>query len=201
MSTRRTVFVALTALLLCATLVRADSPLTSTDFHRAYLEIDMVKKAKLAGIIDQEIADYLTNDKVTLDVKAAVINALGWALNGKKNAPGFAQLAFHMPMAQLNLDKLDASALFCLGYLQALDDYFDAKKALPYLNRAKAAKPKSQTIAVIHALVTAQTRMDDISNWEGMGRDTMLALVPSAFPEDPLRPAAIEIIRDYMALY
>jgi hypothetical protein len=110
-------------------------------------------------------------------------------------------LAFHQPLGELKLDQLDAAALFCLGYLQALDDYFQPEKALPYLDQAAAKKPKSHTIAVIRALVRAQTGINDQSAWGRLGRETIAVLDDATLTEDPLRPAAVKIIRDYLALY
>lgn len=57
--------------------VFADSPITSTDFYRAYTDVSIVKTAKEKGVMDKEIANYLHSSKNPIDVKAAVINALG----------------------------------------------------------------------------------------------------------------------------
>lgn len=61
----------------------ADSPITSTDFSDAYLDIEIVKKAKAEGILNLEVAKYLSSPTNPIDIKAAVINALSWKLEGK----------------------------------------------------------------------------------------------------------------------
>jgi hypothetical protein len=63
--------------------VFADTPLTETSFYKAYLDVPMVEKAiQSKGIINNEILVYLC-DSNPLDLKIAVINALGW--NHKKS--------------------------------------------------------------------------------------------------------------------
>ena len=64
----------------------ADSPITSTDFYKAYLSVPEVESARASGIINKQIANFLLNPEHTIDKKAAIINALSWDLNGKVNA-------------------------------------------------------------------------------------------------------------------
>ena len=64
----------------------ADSPLTSTPISNAYEDLEIVKKAKASGEMNSEFALFLHNESNPIDKKAALINALGWDFNGKKNA-------------------------------------------------------------------------------------------------------------------
>ncbi len=70
----------LTATLLTGTAeqLKADSPLTSTNFAAFYTEYEIVEYAMNNQVLDQKVIDYLISDKNPLDVKAAVINALSW---------------------------------------------------------------------------------------------------------------------------
>ena len=54
----------------------ADSPITATKFYEAYLDVKMVERAHLEGVMGLEIAEFLTSQENPIDVKAAVINAL-----------------------------------------------------------------------------------------------------------------------------
>ena len=64
----------------------ADSPLTSTDFHKAYLDVPLIKKTtNSTGVLTDEVFEYLTS-KNSLDKKVALINALKWNIDGKKNS-------------------------------------------------------------------------------------------------------------------
>lgn len=179
---------------------KADSPITSTNIDSAYTDIEMVKYAKKLGKIDEKIANYLHSTDVKIDIKAAVINAVGWNINGTKNAESYSQLVFSEPLKNLNLNTLEADDLFCLGYLQVMDDYFNPKKAMPYIKKAKKLKSESFTVAIIYALIQAQDMMDDQGKW----CDIWL-LVKKVLDDENLTPDmradAIKIIKDYMILY
>lgn len=182
-------------------LVRADSPITSTDFARAYLDVAMVKRADKTRVLDREIADYLSDPEVAIDCKAAVINALSWDLDGKHNAELF---KYHLALKhQRTLDRLEtgdltADEVFCLGYLTVMDDYFDPAPALPLLEEARRRIPKSFTVAIIGALAQAQKLMD--SDWDEVWKVTERVLEDKSLKSD-LRSKARQIIIDYMILY
>ena len=61
----------------------ADSPITSTQFYTAYLDIEIVEKASEMTNIDEKTIKYLSDPEYPLDIKAAVINALGWEIEGR----------------------------------------------------------------------------------------------------------------------
>ena len=187
----------------------ADSPVTSTPFYKAYIDVPMVKKAHEKGKIDQDIADYLLNKYVSIDKKAAVINALSWKFEGKNNAKLFQKYldefvkpnydsndhyqTHHMPVS-----KLDADDLFCLGYLALMDDYFNPDKAINILEQAHDKNPKSFTVAIILAIAKAQKAMD--KDWEEVWVLTNNVLKDKSLNND-LNPEAKNIIVDYMKLY
>ena len=70
--------------------VFADSPLTYTDFSKAYLDIPIVQEAsKSKGRITNEMMEYIDNDANPLEVKLAIINAIGWDHKGLTNSKLF----------------------------------------------------------------------------------------------------------------
>jgi hypothetical protein len=146
--------------------VFADSPLTSTDFYKAYLDIPLIQKtANSKGILTDEVFEYLTS-KNSLDKKVALINALKWDINGKNNSTIYIKklLVLHKNYTLTNFyQKATPEELLCYGYLKAMDDYFDVKKASVFTSRAQKLNPGSYTIAVINHLITAQ--MTDRNNW------------------------------------
>ncbi|MCF6150568.1 MAG: hypothetical protein E3K37_18215 [Candidatus Kuenenia sp.] len=73
-------------LLLCHTITLADSPLTSTEFYEAYMDVKMVQRAHLQNVMGIEIAEFLSSPDNPIDEKAAVINALSWKFEGNNNA-------------------------------------------------------------------------------------------------------------------
>ena len=146
----------------------ADSPLTSTEFFKAYLDIPIIKKtANSKGVLTEEVFEYLIS-KNSLDKKVALINALKWDFNGKNNSILYIKklLLHHKNYTLRNFfQKATPDELLCYGYLKAMDNYFDVKKASIYTSRAQKLNPKSFTIAVIHHLIKAQLVGYDRSNW------------------------------------
>ncbi|WP_228015102.1 hypothetical protein [Synechocystis salina] len=67
---------------------RADSPLTSTDLAGAYSDLAAVEWARQYRLMSPLIVDFLLGDR-PLGEKAAVINALGWNIDGTNNAEQF----------------------------------------------------------------------------------------------------------------
>ena len=61
----------------------ADSPLTSTDFYKAYLDVPMVLEAMHSnGQVTNGMMEFMIDDTNSLDVKLAIINAIGWQNKG-----------------------------------------------------------------------------------------------------------------------
>ena len=50
----------------------SDSPLTSTEFHEAYIDIDEILKAEQTKVMTKELADFLHSKMNTIDLKAAL---------------------------------------------------------------------------------------------------------------------------------
>lgn len=147
----------------------ADSPLTSTDFWQVYTDVPQVVSAHELGELNESLCAYLLSS-ATIDRKAAVINALGWNIDGKQNAVIFRE-ALVKKYASPDLEsKWSAEEAFCLGYLMAMDDYQHSEPALPYLRKAHQAKPRSYTVAIVEALVQAQNTTDFEEGWRIVAR-------------------------------
>jgi len=82
----------------------ADSPLTSTEFSKAYLnEPVVIKASKAKGKLSNELMIYLTDETKPVDVKLALINKLSWNVKDKNNATIF--LKYLMNLSKLKLKK------------------------------------------------------------------------------------------------
>lgn len=178
----------------------ADSPVTSTNFSDAYLDIPVVAMAKKEGIMSMEIARYLAGRENPVDVKAAVVNALSWKFEGKNNAKLFLDCLakIHQKKKAPEADDLSADELFCHGYLTVMDDYFHPEKAIPLLEAARERNRLSFTVAMVLALTKAQKAMG--SDWCGAWRLVEGVLKDGQLKQD-LRPAGKKIILDYMGGY
>lgn len=189
------------SLFLFSTISHADSPITSTSFYEPYLDIKMVERAHLEGVMGIEIAEFLSSPENPIDVKAAVINALSWKFEGKNNTEFYMYylaLLYHVPFTELDTDFLSADEIFCLGYLMAMDNYFHPEIAIPFLEKAHEMMKDSLAVSIILALAKAQMAFE--ADWcevwkllEGVLRDKSL--------KQDLRPEAMKLIVDYMILY
>lgn len=188
-------------MLLLPIMAKADSPITSTDFYKVYTDVPMVETASTAKIMNKVIAEFLLSSKNPLHIKVAVINALGWDIDGKKNAKIFKTFLArkHKTNAEnLDLEKLSGDELLCLGYLTVMDDYFKPDKAIPILEAAAKKNSDSFTVAIIIALTKAQKAMDSsgCDAWQVVNK----VFEDKNLSQD-MRPEAKQIIYDYMVLY
>ena len=178
----------------------ADSPITSTQFYTAYLDIEIVEKASEMTNIDEKTIKYLSDPEYPLDIKAAVINALGWEIEGKDNAAWYADFIFEKPLGDLDFDAVPAHDLFCIGYLMVMDNYFEPERAIPVLEKACEAFPVSFTAAMITALAKAQAAAMNADEW-GKAWTLVEDVIQNENLEMDMRQEAVDIILDYMALY
>jgi hypothetical protein len=196
----RAAVLSLAALLLLPGVIRADSPLTSTAFSDAYLDVPIIRQARDAGVMNERFADFLSSPLVGIDYKAALCNALGWRFEGRENAKLYSRyLAVrHAGRPGSALRPLTADECFCLGYLAALDDYFEPQRALPLLEIARNGNTRSFTVAIVYALTQAQAALD--TDWNEAWRAVRRVELDRRLGPD-MRPQARQIIFDYMNLY
>jgi hypothetical protein len=140
--------------------VFADSPLTSTDFYKAYMDIPLVNKtSKSNGVLTNEVFDFLNSKSNSIDKKIALINALKWDFDGKNNAILYLKKLFviHKEYTSKNFfNKASADELICYAYLKAMDNYFNVEEALKFSTQATKLNSNSYTIAIINNLIKAQ---------------------------------------------
>jgi len=176
----------------------ADSPLTSTPFHEKYTDIDIVLQAEQMGTINREIANYLHNVNNPIDIKAAVINALGWDINGKNNAREYTMIIYNSYVISDDMIAASTDEAFVLGYLHAMDNYSDPDYALNYLKMAQQSNSKSYTVNLIYRLVKAQKAMDTdfCKAWQQVNKVYLNDDLNMDMRED-----ARKVIYDYMINY
>ncbi|MFH0895168.1 MAG: hypothetical protein V2A54_12100 [Bacteroidota bacterium] len=196
-----TVFICL--FLLNTTISFADSPITSTPISEAYKDIPMVNTAAASGILNDEIAAFLLNEDNPLDQKAAVINALSWSFDGKRNAILFKEhlcKKYKTTIKYLKIDIISGDEQLCLGYLTIMDDYFFPDDAITILEKAVDKNPMSFTCNIIFAMAKAQKVMNSISAWCKVWKLAEAVETNKDLKRD-MREDAIKIIMDYMILY
>ena len=176
----------------------ADSPLTSTNFSKAYKDSEIIQlSSKTEGKLTIELMDYLSNNKNPIELKIALINELGWGFDGQNNSTIFYNYLKEKSKLE-DINEADANILICYAYLKALDNYFDVEDAIIYAKKAKSKNEKSYTINIICALIEAQKAMD--SDWCEVYNLTNNVRINNTLNQD-MKKDSISIIFDYMDLY
>jgi hypothetical protein len=152
-------------ILLISQYVFADSPLTSTDFYNAYKDVSLVQEASASkGRITNEMMEYINDDANPLEIKLAIINAIGWehkgimvsklyfmfVMNKKKYKTEFGGdfMAFKWYATR--------DELICYAYMKALDNYFDVTDAFEIAGEAARKYPDSFAVNMIYNLIKCQ---------------------------------------------
>lgn len=197
------------ALMTLVTGTFADSPLTSTDFYQVYLDVPVVA-AYVESEMNEDIFNVLHSNEYELDVKVAVINAMGWTFEGQENAAVY--MYFYFNVSGLDVvapDDMTGEELLCLAYMVSMDDYFNMSPIEPggagvlgmsgieLAEVAAERTPDDFTVRFISALILSQDAMHiDWSEVFGIVDFVMKeALVRN------MRDEAIDIILDYIGLY
>ena len=182
----------------------ADSPLTSTDFYKAYLDVpEVLEASKSDGVLSSNFFNFLNAKENKIDAKIALINALKWNLKGKKNAQVYINKLFTLNKNYTSNNfylKASAEELICYSYIKAMDNYFEVNKALIFANKALEKKPKSLTINMIHCLIKAQINLGNHDNWCETYKLVSIVIKNNSFNKD-FRKQAIHIITKYTDCY
>ncbi len=173
----------------------ADSPLTSTPFSKAYYNIAIVKEASERNTITADMAAYLADGNNSIDVKAAIINALSWNVEGKNNTELYCQFIYGKALKEMDAAALSGDQQFCIGYLLAMDDiYFESTQSMEYLRMARSNMSDSLTVTVVTFLVET---MNVVSyDWP----DQLNQILADTSLNRDLSEDAITVITDYMLL-
>lgn len=171
----------------------ADSPVTSTPFSKAYYNIDIVKKASERNTITADMAEYLADENNPIDIKAAIINALSWSVDGKNNTEVYCQFIYGKELKDIDVKTLSGDQQFCIGYLLAMDDiHFETTQSMDYLRMARVNMVDSLTVNLITFLVET---MNVVSyDWP----DQLNLILSDANLNKDISDDAIKVITDYM---
>lgn len=185
----------------------ADSPLTSSDFAENYNDHPMVQMAlKLSKDSDTDIPvsmlNFLADKKSPIDVRLAVINAIGWNFNGKTSGQqlyDYLAKRYKAQTAGKLAKKLDAGTLAVYAYALAMSNYFEVEDAQDLAHKAvKKDKNKSFSVAFIASLIDAQVYLD--SDWAMVYKVVNDVLHDGSLHLD-MRQDAIDSVMEYIGMY
>ena len=185
----------------------ADSPLTSSDFAESYKDQSMVQMAlKLSDDSDTDIPvsmlNYLADKKSPVDVRLAVINAIGWNFNGKTSGQQlyeYLSTRYKAKTVDKLAKKLDAGTLAVYAYALAMSNYFEVQEAQDLAHKAvKKNKTKSFSVAFIASLIDAQVHLD--GDW-GMVYKVVNDVLHDGSLHLDMRQEAIDSVMEYIGEY
>jgi hypothetical protein len=205
-------------------LVYADSPLTSTFFADSYADQPLIaERLKMTADgqvpqppVDSKHLQFLDDTSVSLDVKVALVNALGYGESGN-----LAIFKHHL-MKKYKIRDSDIDSLLVppvypgeefypkaqgmhyhdlvlLSYFQAMHDYFHPVFALKCAYEAARKQPASEAANYILGLILAQIYFD--VDWCLVYSTMQSVKETGGYLTDRMRPEAITGIFTYIDLY
>ena len=190
----------------------ADSALTSTEFYKAYLDVPIVKAAAdQPNHLSEAAKAYLFNEANPLDVKLALINAVGANPDGLATYGEYIEYCIqHFPKKKYGIapnkcvtqqDVFKHAApeqKAVLVYLSAMSNYFNTA-AMSKMVRMAMTTPRTdkQSFMLAIGLVKAQIALDN--DWAEV-YPTVHACVNKPRIKD-MRPEAIDIVMEYINEY
>ncbi len=142
-------------IVLLTTSVIAGGVNVTPGFYKSYLDNENVIVAE-NGNLDGRIGMALAGDDLTIDEKAAIVDALAssdnWRVQNVETFKMFLGRKTKMSFENLKYDELSADDLFVLGYLMLADKNSGNDEALNLLEMAKNKSPQSQTINLVYML-------------------------------------------------
>lgn len=203
------------SLVITASQVKADTTLTSTDFAVVYQDLDIVKSASKKNL-NEQVLKALSNPNIPHDVRAAIVNALGWSIDGQQNANtylGYIASTRSKKSSELTIAELTPQETFALGYLLAMDNYGNPKlmlrregigeveqaNAIALLDAAIAKSPKDFSVSLIRSLV--QGREAQITkDWCSVYK-IVTGEIADFRGDRNMRSQAVQIVVDYINLH
>ena len=190
----------------------ADSALTSTEFYKAYLDVPIVKAAAERPHHLSEVAKaYLFNEANPLDVKLALINAVGANPDGLATYGEYIEYCIqHFPKSKYGLapgKRVTQQDVFkhaspeqkaVLVYLSAMSNYFNTA-AMSKMVRMAMTTPRTdkQSFMLAIGLVKAQIALDN--DWAEV-YPIVYDCVNKPRIKD-MRPEAIDLVMEYINEY
>lgn len=194
---------------------KADSPLTSANLVAGYEDLPIMMKLQEQKKMDHQVLNFLLS-KAPLDQKAAVINALGWNIDGQNNADLYLQ-ALHRykrmsSLKQLTVKDLTPEEKFVFGYLFAMDNYFHLSSLqlnnnqsvlgvtpLEIISQSAFALPDNFTVQFVKSLVEAQLHFSN--SWCAIYLSPTEVLQRFPSHKRNLHPDAVAQAMEYINLY
>lgn len=178
----------------------ADSPVTSTPFYKAYLDVELVAEAAQTHELSPRMLTFLLRRRHDLDQKLALLNALGWEENAMDNRVKLEQAIMEKrKISVLSGDsKMRAHDQLLIGYMMLLENYGAPQLAVAWIEKGVARLSNRLSAHTILALCKAQISFGH--SWCEVWKHYETVMSHTEYKHD-LRAEAGSIIFDYLVLY
>jgi hypothetical protein len=129
------------------------------------MDVPLVQNAlKCKGKINNEMLEYIYAETNPLEIKLAIINAIGWNVKGNKSSKLYFKFVMNKKKYKSDFGgdstafnwNATADELICHAYMKALDNYFDVTDAFEVAGLALKKNPNSFAVNMIYNLIKAQ---------------------------------------------
>ena len=178
----------------------ADSPITSTDFAKAYQDVPIVAGtlALNGNVVTTSLINYLINDENPVDVKVAAINAVAFDKDVYTPMMDNLKAKFNTNSEITVLGKIGASTHTALAYARARCYYLDLSEAYILGYSAFLKDPDGFTTNMVYALMLTT---DVLSRDFCQVYKICNAVVTNSQLKQDMRPQAITMMMEYINLY
>jgi len=210
---QKKLFISLALLMFCSfgASIHADSPLTSTDFYKAYendpfvVLVVQTNTAANRGRLSDKVMEYLASADKPIAVKLAAINAVGWQYaedNSNRQTLFVDYIMKRYGYTDWNdmFNRATGETLICVAYLDALGRYLKVDENLVKLaQQARKKSPESFAVNIVGALIESQKRFHD-GDWNGC-YNVVDAVRQNKTLKNDMNEAARKIVFEYMDMY
>jgi peptidyl-prolyl cis-trans isomerase B (cyclophilin B) len=142
--------------------IYADSPINSAYIFRAYEDLELVQKALVGGTLDIEFLSYLDDSKNSMDQRLALISAMFYSPNFKKEddfARVFVEYAYGRSLEDLKKEDFLEDDLVLIAYMKAMQQDQSPSLAQGYMDDALERNEESLVVNLIHILFRAHRKI------------------------------------------
>ena len=169
------IYLILVMIISAAQMSFADSPLTSIEFYKAYLDVPIIKAASdNPKKLSEEAKTYLFDEGNPLDVKIALINAVGWDEKGLPTYSDYIQYCLNnFPKEKYGIgeneivriedvyNNASCEQMAVLVYLFAMSDYSNTQAMYKFMEQAMVTPlMNKQSFILPMGLIVAQAALD-----------------------------------------
>jgi hypothetical protein len=123
------------------------------------MNVELVKQASVSHKMTDEILNALFDQKITVDIKLAIINALSWGDESDNNVEVYIKKLEQVhgkALEKIKKSEYTADEFLCMSYLMLMADYSNPEKYIMYVKAGEQRLTKSFSANLILSLANGQ---------------------------------------------